>query len=140
MMCRFRRIHFHDLPERLSSRVCLSYVSCLRRDKKTLRNAASTAAAGFHAYGTHPGKSVRRDALAPGRPVPRWARPGRDWCSGRTYRLLFRRGLWGHLEILRRRANWEPIFDKEDIASIGSIAVAPSDHNIIYAGSGEACI
>src|SRR5215471_18637719 len=34
--------------------------------------------------------------------------------------------------------NWEPIFDKEDIASIGSIAVAPSDHNIIYAGSGEA--
>ena len=36
--------------------------------------------------------------------------------------------------------NWEPIFDKEDIASIGSIAVAPSDHNIIYAGSGEACI
>ncbi len=28
-------------------------------------------------------------------------------------------------------ANWEPIFDKEDIASIGSIAVAPSDHNII---------
>lgn len=37
-------------------------------------------------------------------------------------------------------ANWEPIFDKEDIASIGSIAVAPSDHNIIYAGTGEACI
>ena len=37
-------------------------------------------------------------------------------------------------------ANWQPIFDKESIASIGSIAVAPSDHNIIYAGSGEACI
>lgn len=37
-------------------------------------------------------------------------------------------------------ANWEPIFDKENIASIGSIAVSASDHNIIYAGSGEACI
>ncbi|HLJ27593.1 MAG TPA: glycosyl hydrolase [Candidatus Angelobacter sp.] len=37
-------------------------------------------------------------------------------------------------------ANWEPIFDKEGIASIGSIAVSASDHNIIYAGSGEACI
>ncbi|HET7207778.1 MAG TPA: hypothetical protein VFI95_14470 [Terriglobales bacterium] len=37
-------------------------------------------------------------------------------------------------------ANWEPIFDKEDVSSIGSIAVAPSDHNVIYAGSGEACI
>lgn len=37
-------------------------------------------------------------------------------------------------------ANWQPIFDEENIASIGSIAVAPSDHNIIYVGSGEACI
>jgi photosystem II stability/assembly factor-like uncharacterized protein len=37
-------------------------------------------------------------------------------------------------------ANWEPLFDKEDIASIGSIAVAPSDHNILYVGTGEACI
>ena len=37
-------------------------------------------------------------------------------------------------------SNWQPIFDQESIASIGSIAVAPSDHNIIYVGSGEACI
>jgi photosystem II stability/assembly factor-like uncharacterized protein len=37
-------------------------------------------------------------------------------------------------------ANWEPIFDKEDAASIGAIAVAPSDHNILYVGTGEACI
>jgi photosystem II stability/assembly factor-like uncharacterized protein len=37
-------------------------------------------------------------------------------------------------------ANWEAVSDKESIASIGSIAVASSDHNIIYAGSGEACI
>src|SRR5437870_599158 len=27
-------------------------------------------------------------------------------------------------------ANWEPLFDKESIASIGSIDVASSDHNI----------
>ncbi|MGO8813795.1 MAG: WD40/YVTN/BNR-like repeat-containing protein [Terriglobia bacterium] len=33
---------------------------------------------------------------------------------------------------------WEPIFDAEPIASIGAIAVAPSDPNIIYVGSGEA--
>src|SRR5215472_7056780 len=37
-------------------------------------------------------------------------------------------------------ANWQPIFDKEPVASIGAIAVAPSDHNVIYVGSGEACI
>jgi photosystem II stability/assembly factor-like uncharacterized protein len=32
---------------------------------------------------------------------------------------------------------WEPIFDAEPIASIGSIAVAPSDPQIIYVGTGE---
>src|ERR1700681_4060011 len=37
-------------------------------------------------------------------------------------------------------ANWTPIFDHESIASIGAIAVAPSDHNIIYVGTCEACI
>ncbi len=37
-------------------------------------------------------------------------------------------------------ATWVPLFDKQSIASIGAIAVAASDHNIIYAGSGEACI
>ncbi|MBZ5725852.1 MAG: hypothetical protein LAP87_12750 [Acidobacteriia bacterium] len=33
---------------------------------------------------------------------------------------------------------WEPIFDQQPIASIGAIAVAPSDANILYVGSGEA--
>jgi photosystem II stability/assembly factor-like uncharacterized protein len=37
-------------------------------------------------------------------------------------------------------ANWAPLFDKESISSIGAIAVAPSDHNVIYAGTGEAAI
>jgi photosystem II stability/assembly factor-like uncharacterized protein len=37
-------------------------------------------------------------------------------------------------------ANWAPLFDKEDISSIGAIAVAPSDHNVVYAGTGEAAI
>ncbi len=36
--------------------------------------------------------------------------------------------------------NWTPLFDKEPISSIGAIAVAPSDHNVIYAGTGEAAI
>src|SRR6266446_7072472 len=33
---------------------------------------------------------------------------------------------------------WKPIFDSQPIASIGAIAVAPSDPNEIYVGSGEA--
>ena len=33
---------------------------------------------------------------------------------------------------------WSPIFDSQSIASIGAIAVAPSEPNILYVGSGEA--
>jgi photosystem II stability/assembly factor-like uncharacterized protein len=33
---------------------------------------------------------------------------------------------------------WKPIFDAQPIASIGALAVAPSDPNIIYVGTGEA--
>jgi photosystem II stability/assembly factor-like uncharacterized protein len=35
---------------------------------------------------------------------------------------------------------WKPIFDGQHVASIGAIAVAPSDPKIIYAGTGEADI
>ncbi len=35
---------------------------------------------------------------------------------------------------------WEPIFDGQSVASIGAIAVAPSDPKVIYAGTGEADI
>ena len=37
-------------------------------------------------------------------------------------------------------ANWTPLFDKETISSIGAIAVAPSDHNVVYVGTGEAAM
>jgi photosystem II stability/assembly factor-like uncharacterized protein len=33
---------------------------------------------------------------------------------------------------------WEPVFDGQPIASIGALAVAPSNPNIIYVGTGEA--
>ncbi len=36
--------------------------------------------------------------------------------------------------------SWSPVFDKEGSGSIGSLAVANSDHNILYVGTGEACI
>jgi len=37
-------------------------------------------------------------------------------------------------------ATWKSVFDDQPISSIGSIAIAPSDRNIIYVGSGEANI
>ncbi|MGO9124492.1 MAG: WD40/YVTN/BNR-like repeat-containing protein [Terriglobales bacterium] len=36
--------------------------------------------------------------------------------------------------------SWTPTFDHQSISSIGAIAVADSDPNILYAGSGEACL
>ncbi len=35
---------------------------------------------------------------------------------------------------------WKPIFDAQHIASVGAIAVAPSNSNIIYVGTGESDI
>src|SRR5215467_3983296 len=43
-------------------------------------------------------------------------------------------GIWKTTDYGR---TWKPIFDDQPTGSIGAIAVAPSDPNIIYAGSGE---
>jgi photosystem II stability/assembly factor-like uncharacterized protein len=37
-------------------------------------------------------------------------------------------------------SNWEPVFDNEPTGSIGAIAVAPSDPNVIYVGTGAGII
>ena len=36
--------------------------------------------------------------------------------------------------------NWTPLFDKQPVSSIGAIAVADSDPNVVYVGTGEGCI
>ncbi|HEU5334946.1 MAG TPA: sialidase family protein, partial [Terriglobales bacterium] len=33
---------------------------------------------------------------------------------------------------------WSPVFDKEPVAAIGALAVAPSDPSVVWAGTGEA--
>src|SRR3974390_2118549 len=35
---------------------------------------------------------------------------------------------------------WEPLFDGQPVASIGALAVAPSNPQVIYAGTGESDI
>ena len=35
---------------------------------------------------------------------------------------------------------WASVFDKEGTSAIGSLAVSPSDPNIVYVGTGEACL
>ncbi len=44
-------------------------------------------------------------------------------------------GVWESKDAGR---TWRPIFDDQSIGSIGAIAVAPSDPNVLYVGSGEA--
>ena len=36
--------------------------------------------------------------------------------------------------------SWTPLFDSQPVSSIGSVAVADSDPNVLYVGTGEACI
>ena len=36
--------------------------------------------------------------------------------------------------------SWDSLFDKQSVSSIGAIDVADSDPNVIYVGTGEACI
>jgi len=44
-------------------------------------------------------------------------------------------GVWETLDAGR---TWQPIFDGQAVGSIGALAVAPSDPNVIYVGTGEA--
>ena len=37
-------------------------------------------------------------------------------------------------------STWKPMFDHESISSIGAVTVAPSNHNIVYVGTGEGAL
>jgi photosystem II stability/assembly factor-like uncharacterized protein len=44
-------------------------------------------------------------------------------------------GVWETVDAGR---TWQPIFDGQDVASIGALAVAPSNPRVLYVGTGEA--
>ena len=46
-------------------------------------------------------------------------------------------GIWKTID---GGVHWQPIFDDQPVQSIGALAVAPSDANVIWAGTGEAWI
>ncbi len=49
----------------------------------------------------------------------------------------FAGGLGGLWRTKDAGVSWKPVFDGEDVTSIGAIAVAPSNHRVIYVGTGE---
>ncbi len=66
--------------------------------------------------------------------------PGSPACAGDPltfYAATAQSGVWksadgGH--------EWKPVFDEQPLLSTGAIAVAPSDPNVVYVGTGEANI
>ena len=46
-------------------------------------------------------------------------------------------GVWKSID---GGGHWKPVFDKEDAQSIGAIAIAPSDPNVVWVGTGETFI
>ncbi|HET9031118.1 MAG TPA: hypothetical protein VFN49_13180, partial [Candidatus Aquilonibacter sp.] len=52
----------------------------------------------------------------------------------RFYMAAVNGGIWRTDDAGR---TWRPIFDSQPTGSIGALAIAPSDDNVIYAGSGE---
>src|ERR1700757_4326444 len=43
-------------------------------------------------------------------------------------------GVW---KTVNNGVSWAPIFDEQPVASIGDVAVAPSDPNVVWVGTGE---
>ena len=99
--------------------------------------AAATAASGASAQPFDPGlfSGLRWRLVGPfrgGRALTATGVPGEP---DRFYFGAVGGGVWRTDNAGR---TWEPIFDSQPVASIGAIAVAPSDPNVLYVGSGEA--
>jgi photosystem II stability/assembly factor-like uncharacterized protein len=82
------------------------------------------AAVKYRLVGPYAGGRVSRACGVPGDPLTYYAATA----SG---------GVWKSAD---GGLSWKPIFDDQPTASIGSIAVAASDPNVVYVGTGEANI
>src|SRR5579884_2987286 len=54
--------------------------------------------------------------------------------DARTY---YAGGLGGLFKSTDGGVTWDSVFNQQPVSSIGAVAVAPSDANVVYAGTGE---
>jgi len=99
--------------------LCLNFVHA-----QETKPADPLKALKFRSIGPAAGGRVSRSVGVPGNPLIYYAATA----SG---------GVWKSED---GGLHWKPIFDDQPTSSIGSIAVAPSDANVVYVGSGEANI
>ena len=78
--------------------------------------------------------------MAADRAISRRPRAGRRGVPGDPNTYYFGAVAGGIFKSTNGGMTWTPTFDHQDISSIGAIAVADADHNILYAGTGEACL
>ena len=74
------------------------------------------------------------DSLARSAADAQWPWPA---CRATRQRFILARSNGGIWKTTDAGVVWTPIFDGQPVASIGALAVAPSDPKIIYAGTGE---
>ena len=103
------------------------------------RSALAQAQAQAHADAVDPAlfKAMRWRGIGPYRGGRALAVEGVSGQPGTFYFGAAAGGVWKTID---SGATWKPLFDAEPIASIGAIAVAPSNHDVIYVGSGEGAL
>ncbi|MBS1509665.1 MAG: hypothetical protein JST86_02395 [Bacteroidetes bacterium] len=127
-----------------SSLLCLVALQCSAQNNGTSQRP-STGTDRFYAAQKH---EVFL-STSPYQKLP-WRNVGPDFVSGRctdvwgisgnkkiVYATFATGGVWKTEDAGQ---TWKPIFDQQGTLSIGNMAIAPSDHNVIYVGTGEANI
>ncbi len=101
----------------------LSVVPAVRA-QEAQRGPAPFEALRFRSIGPAAGGRIARVTGVPGDPLTYYAAAAAS-------------GVWKSED---GGTSWKPVFDAQPVSSIGSIAVAPSDPNVVYVGTGEANI
>ena len=104
------------------SLLALAAAGALAGPASAQRGGAGGDEFGFHFVGPTQGNRVASVAGVPG-----------DYNT--YYAGASSGGVWKSVDGGNR---WDPIFDKQDVAAIGALAVSPADPKVVWAGTGEA--